>query len=222
MICISFFSSVYLLPPNEEILRYIVAKSSLEELTLLFGGKAVADIRKFAATMNIDKELALLKQEYMELFAVPTGRYVTPFEDVYRGNNVDGSQIRGPLLGECAVKVKKMYRQAGSEIEKECKEVPTHIGVELSFMCFLCKMELEVIAGKEADASNDQEKREDTGLIRYRDFQIKFLEEHLNKWFPQLSKSIQTNSRSLYYSSLALITEQFLSQDTAILLANEN
>ncbi len=217
-----FLSNVYLLPPSEDFLRYIVSKQFLEELSVLFGGNAVAVLREFAATVDIDKDLSPLKQEFLDLFAVPTGRYVTPFEDVYRGKMGKDQQTRGPLLGEYAITVKKLYRSSGAEMEKTCKELPTHIGVELSFMGFLCEMEAEAIANQEGETSYDQTNREATDPLRYRELEIKFLQEHLNKWFPQLSKSIQTNSRGQLYSSLAIITEKFLDQDTAFLLTIAN
>ncbi len=218
-----FFSTVYLHPPNVELLHQIVAKKEfLEELSVLFGKSTVAALREFATTVDIDKDLSSLEQEYMNLFAVPTGRYVTPFEDVYRGKTGNGQQIRGPLLGECAIRVRRMYRAAGTEMEKTCKELSTHIGVELSFMSFLCEMEAEAIANQEGETYYDQAKRGATDFLSFRELQIKFLQEHLNEWFPQLSKSIQANSRSQLYRSLAIITEKFLGQDTKLLLAMAN
>ncbi len=217
-----FLSTVYLLAPSENFLRYIVSKESLEELSVLFGGNAVAGLREFAATVDIDRDLSFIKQEYLDLFAVPTGHYVTPFEDVYRGKMGKDQKTRGPLLGECAIAVKKLYRSSGAEIERTCKELPTHIGVELLFMGFLCDMEAEAIANHEVEVSYDEAKREVTDFLRYREIEIKFLQEHLNEWFPQLSKSIQANSRSQLYRSLAIITEKFLGQDTALLLAMAN
>ncbi len=47
---------------------------------------------------------------------------------------------------------------------------------------------------------------------------IIFLQEHLNEWFPQLSRSIQARTESNFYRGLALITEEFLALDTAGLL----
>lgn len=217
-----FLSSVYLGPPSEDLLHYIAANSTIDELSSLFGEEAVEGLRGFAANVNIDKDIVFLKQEFMDILTVPTGRYVTPFEDVYRGNTVDGKQIRGPLLGECAVKVKRMYRQVGAEMEKTCNELPTHIGVELSFMFFLCEMQVEAATKDEGDWLQVQEKRNNTNYAKYCEIQIKFLREHLNKWFPQLSQSIQTNSRSLFYRSMAAITEEFLDQDAAFLLAKVN
>ncbi len=63
----SFLSSVYLLPPTQEILQHFVSMSFLEEISLLFGEKAILGLRKFASNVNIDKDLELLKKEFMDL-----------------------------------------------------------------------------------------------------------------------------------------------------------
>jgi TorA maturation chaperone TorD len=103
-------------------------------------------------------------------------------------------------------------------MDRECKELPTHIGVELSFMNFLCEREVEALQNEEGDGWNDKEERKDTDSIRYRELQIRFLQEHLNLWFSELSQSIQANAKSQLYRGLALITEEFLRWDTAGLL----
>jgi TorA maturation chaperone TorD len=218
----SFLATVYLRPPKQGFVRHVVAEDFLEELSSLFGGEAVAALKNFAATAHFDKAIPSLKQEYMDLFAVPTGQYVTPFEDVYRGKPVEGKQERGPLLGERAIAVRRIYREAGAEMDRECKELPTHIGVELSFMSFLCEMEAAAIHSEEGNGLQDQKKRKTTDSSRYRELQIRFLQEHLNDWFPQLSQSIQANAKSPFYKGLTLIAEEFLARDTASLSAQSD
>lgn len=205
-----FLSDIYLRPLSGDLLRRLVDKDFLEELAVLFGEGAVADLKNFAATAHVENDLVPLKQEYMNLFAVPIGRYVAPFEDVYRGETVDGNQQRGPLLGERAVAVKRIYRAVGAEMDQACKELPTHIGVELSFMAFLCDKEAEAL-------HNTGQEEELTNFVSYREHQIRFLQDHLTVWFPQLSRSIQAKAKSPLYRGLAQITEAFLTQDTSLL-----
>ena len=131
---------------------------------------------------------------------------------------MDGRLQRGPLLGERAIAVRRLYQQAGAEMDRACKELPTHIGVELSFMSFLCKREAEAISHEKGDAKPDTEQEETADSAKYRKLQIRFLTEHLNDWFPRLSRSIQANAKSRFYRGLARITEEFLAQDTASLL----
>jgi len=209
-----FFAAVYLSPPNRAFLQQLVDPAFLEDLSVLFGDKAVTELRSFANTTDVDGALDTLKQEFMDLFAVPTGRYVTPFEDVYRGKDSDGNQLRGPLLGERAIDVTRLYREAGAEMDREIKELPTHVGVELAFMSFLCEREAKAV---DTDAHTPSGHDEATGAERYRQLQKRFLRQHLNSWFPQLRLEIQAKAASSLYRGLALTTEEFLSRDAASL-----
>ena len=210
-----FLAAVYLRPPKLELVRYLLAEDLLGELSSLFGGESVADLKKFALSDYLDSDFASVDQEYMNLFAVPTGRYVTPFEDVYSGITLEDILQRGLLLGDRAIAVQRIYRETGADMDRACKELPTHIGVELSFMSFLCEREAAAIQDEEEQKLPADVKRTAADTIRYRQLQIKFLNQHLNAWFPQLSRSIQANAKSPFYKCLAQITEAFLAYDTA-------
>jgi TorA maturation chaperone TorD len=210
-----FFSAVYLSPIDEDLLRQLVDDVFLDELSTLFGEQAVAELRNFAATVSVEEDLPSLRQEYMDLFAVPTGRYVTPFEDVFRGKSAEGKEVRGPLLGERAIAVTRAYRGAGAEMESTCKELPTHVGVELSFMNFLCEREAAAHRNQNSGAVPDREKEERADQKKHRELQFRFLRDHLNQWFPQLSSAIQNSAGGPLYRGLAALTEEFLRHDAA-------
>jgi TorA maturation chaperone TorD len=212
-----FLSAVYLLPPNRDLLRQLTAVDFLEELATLFSCRPVAELESFASTTDPERDSNALKQEYMDLFAVPTGRYVTPFEDVYRAGTENG-QPGGPLLGSWAIAVIRLYREAGAMLESNCKELPTHVGVELSFMEFLCQREARALRAAH-ETREDTEQEQTAGGASYRALQIKFLRDHLSEWFPHLSRAIQARTRSALYRGLALLTDEFLSRDLAHLLA---
>jgi len=218
----AFLAAVYLYPPTPDLIQRLTAEDFLEELCSLFGEETVTDLKTFAAKAHPDSDVYCLDQEYMNLFAVPTGRYVTPFEDVYQGQTVEGMLKRGPLMGERAIAARRIYRQAGADMDWACKELPTHIGVELSYMSFLCEREAAAIRDEEGQAPPDEEKRAAADSVRYRELQIKFLNEHLNAWFPQLRLAIKANAKSLFYRGLAKITEAFLNYDTAWLLGRSH
>ena len=212
-----FLSNVYLRPLNRELLRPIVDKGFLEGLSALFGEESVANLKTFAASPHVDKDLASLKQEYMGLFAVPTGQYVAPFEDVYRGESVNGEQHRGPLLGERAVAVKRIYREAGAEMDRVCKELPTHIGVELSFMSFLCERQAAALRIEQGVEPLGQDEEQVMHSVTCHELQTRFLQDHLTAWFPQLHRSIQANTKSSLYRGLAQVTEALLAQESSSL-----
>jgi TorA maturation chaperone TorD len=202
-----FFSTVYLTPPSEDLLRQLADTEFLDELSRLFGDDTVAELKSFSESTDLEQESETLNLEFMDLFAVPTGRYVVPFEDVYRG---EGSS--GPLLGEQAIAVIRSYREAGAEMDREIKELPTHVGVELAFMSFLCEQEaVAVIEG----AVTPPERDPNADRSRYRRLQTQFLRDHLNSWFPNLSSEIQARASSPLYRGLAIMTEKFLNLDAA-------
>ena len=214
-----FLSAVYLSPIDEDLLRRLVDEDFLDQLSMLFGERVVVDLRDFAATVDVEEDLPSLRQEYMDLFAVPTGRYVTPFEDVFRGRSAEGKEVRGPLLGERAIAVTRAYRRAGAEMDGACMELPTHIGVELSFMNYLCEREAAVRRNQDSGAVPERPDEESAESTRYRGLQSRFLQEHLNQWFPQLSSTIQASAGGPLYRGLAELTEEFLSRDAASLVA---
>ena len=214
----AFLSTLYLRPPETTLLRQLFDPDCLAELAAFFGERALAGLRDMTPAGPAEQTAPILKQEFMDLFAVPTGRYVMPFEDVYRGGSPDSPEQRGPLLGVRAVAVNRMYRETGAQMDRTCKELPTHIGVELSFMSFLCEREASALSEEGRRDVPGQDKEQPVISTLFRQIQLRFLREHLNRWFPQLSKKIQANARSPLYRSLALLTEELLARDTVDLL----
>jgi TorA maturation chaperone TorD len=221
-----FLAAAFLRPLTPEALHQLTNPEVLNELAQMFGEEAIAALRDHAATSPGEAAAQSLQQEFMDLFAVPGGRYVTPFEDVYRGASPE--RKLGPLLGEHAVAVRRLYRAAGGEVEAHCKELPTHIGVELAFMSFLCAKEAaarcddaDASPSSEADASRSEEdaQRQGCATERYRALQGMFLREHLNAWFPRLNRAIQEQAASGLYRGLAELTEAVLERDAAWLLS---
>jgi len=219
----SFLSSIYLQSITEESLQQICDDLFLNDLAEVLPGDATTDLQRYLSTLDtsdLTGEVARLKKEYMSLFSVPTGRYVTPFEDIYRGKTADGQPHRGPLLGVRAIAAKKIYREAGAEMDSVTKELPNHIGVELSFMRFLCEREaVALIDGNIIDQDFDQNDDANTFSQAeiYRAYQIRFLAEHLTRWFPELNEEIQKKSNHVLYTSIANMTQEFLQQDLQML-----
>lgn len=123
------------------------------------------------------------------------------------------------MLGVQAIAVKIMYRMAGAEMERTCKELPTHIGVELGFMNFLCEKEAAAINNERETVLQDKEIGKVTDSHVYRELQSRFLRAHLNDWFPQLSQAIQEKANTHFYRAMAQVTEEFIARDTASLMA---
>jgi TorA maturation chaperone TorD len=212
-----FLAAAYLRPLTLEALRHLTDPGVLQELAALFGEEATVALKEFSTRGHGETRENTLQQEFMDLFAVPTGRYVTPFEDVYRGASAE--QQLGPLLGEHAVAVKRLYRAAGGEVEEDCKELPTHVGVELAFMSFLCAREAAAQSGEGDACAGEADANAPAPCAYYRSLQLRFLREHLNVWFPQLSNAIQEKASSGLYRGLAELTEVVLERDAAWLMS---
>ena len=210
-----FLSAIYLQAPTKDLVLNVIDAEFLEDLASLFSGSPVPELNNYAGSVDLENDFAAIQQDYMEMFAVPAGRYVTPFEDVYRGTRMDGNQERGPLLGVQAIEVKIMYRIAGAKMDRACKELPTHIGVELAFMNYLCDSEAAAINDGRATVPPDEETSTESSISIYRELQRRFLQAHLNDWFPQLSQAIQEKATTPFYRALAQVTEEFIARDTS-------
>jgi TorA maturation chaperone TorD len=115
--------------------------------------------------------------------------------------------------------VKRLYRAAGGEVEENCKELPTHVGVELAFMSFLCAREAAAQCGEGDISVGERDAKAPAPCAYYRSLQLRFLREHLNAWFPQLSSAIREKASSGLYRGLAELTKVVLERDAAWLMS---
>jgi TorA maturation chaperone TorD len=99
-------------------------------------------------------------------------------------------------------------------MDRTCRELPTHIGVELAFMNYLCDCEAAAIYAEPVTVPSDDGTGTASGISIYRELQRRFLKEHLNDWFPQLSQTIQEKARTPFYRALSQVTEEFIALDT--------
>jgi len=216
----AFLATVYLQPISEKFLQQVSEKSFLIELSDLFQSEAFDKLKCYLSSLtqeSLVEEVKLLKREFMSLFAVPTGRYVAPFEDIYLGKNQNGQIHRGPLLGVRAIAVKRLYREAGAQMDNLRKELPNHVGVELSFMRFLCERQAHTFVVKSEDAYSTMDSNEFSQWEVYRAYQIRFLSEHLNHWFPLLNEEIQEKSNQVFYRTISNLTQEYLAHDLDLL-----
>ena len=121
-----FLAAGFLTPPTAEMVAPMLEDDVLEELRERFGGDAVADLIAFKQTFSGDSDA--LDREYQDLFVVPLGRYVTPYEAVYRDERViDGQVVRGLLMGPSTLAVRALYREAGLDIAADLARDPARL-----------------------------------------------------------------------------------------------
>lgn len=198
-------AAAFLRPPADTLVAPFLDDATLATLAGRFGGDAVVELDRFRHAFGGDFEA--LDQEYQGLFVVPMGRYVTPYEAVYRDERtVEGEVVRGLLMGPSTVAVKALYREAGAEVAQDLLELPDHVGLELGCMDYLC--EAEACAWERGDSA---------AVTRARQLQRRLLTEHLLQWIPALRRRIRTNAPGPFYQGIADLTEAFVRQDAEAL-----
>src|SRR4030066_496172 len=100
-------------------------------------------VREASEMENISEELAA---EHTSIFVLPSSHL--PHEAVY----LDREKRLG---GRVTISVSQFYEKAGADVLESCIEMPDHIGMELEFMAFLCKMEKEMQGNADYTALKD-------------------------------------------------------------------
>ena len=196
-----FLLAAFLDPPSEAFLAPLLTDGFIEELEEIFGSAAVSELRQFVSGFQGDYEG--LDQEFQDLFMVPLGRYVTPYEAVYRDEReVDDTRVQGLLMGPSTLAVKQLYREAGADISENFKDLPDHVGLELACMQFLCEAE-----ARAWEADHHEEIR------RVRSFQKRLLDEHLLQWVPALCGRILERAPGPFYRGIASLAEVYLKRE---------
>ena len=181
-----FLSNAFTEPPSAERITSLRSDAFLRETPALFGADAAMVLKRFTTRPGSVNELHQeARQEFMNLFKVPTGQYLTPYESVFRDTReVAGKPVKGLLMGPSAVDVQKWYKLAALEICAEYKDLPDHICLELNYLAHLCGKEQEfAAAGGKAK------------LTRAWEMQRDFLSLHVVSWIGKLRGKVYEKSR---------------------------
>lgn len=193
-----FLASLYLEKPSEALIEKIADKSLLDELAQIFSESCLSHLRAFADEYSGDIES--LQVEYTGLFVAPFGQYVTPYEAVYRDEReVAGKKVKGLLMGESTLDVKRTIRKIGAEIDKSYRGLPDHIGLELQIMQFLCEQEAEAWEAEDKKLA-----------LKYLEFEREFLNGHLCEWAPALTAKILDNTKNNFFRGIVRMTREFV------------
>lgn len=196
-----FLSAAFLAPPSEALVDALCGHGFIGRLEQVFGPAAAEDLRQFTSAFQGDYET--LGQEFQDLFVVPLGSYVTPYEAVYRDQRTIGDNlVQGLLMGPSTVAVKQLYRDAGVAVSEDFKELPDHVGLELACMEFLCNEEARALEQQAVEHAR-----------RVRDLQNRLLHEHLLEWVPVLCARVREKACGPFYRGIAGLTLAFLRQD---------
>lgn len=146
------------------------------------------------AAGEMDLSLEALSQEQLSvdhaaLFIGPFELIAAPYGSVY-------SEGQRQLMGDTTINTLRFYENAGLALD--VKEPPDHIAIELEFMSYLCRKEVE------ASGAGDYKDAE-----KFRDMQIQFFNTSLG-WTQQFCDSIKQGSENSFYHSLADCLSRFM------------
>jgi TorA maturation chaperone TorD len=155
-----------------------------------------------------DLAIGDVDREYLDLFVIPGGRYIAPYESVFcdewlvppvlrRGTNPSetGDKIKGLLMGESTLSVRECYLEAGLLPEAD---LPDHIGNELRFLAWL--------SAEQARARPEEARK----VAEVRD---NFRREHVLKWIGELRERVEARERLGYYGVALRVAEAVLQDD---------
>jgi len=160
---------------------------------------AQIDINSILPAADDQPEIDLLAQEFTRLFFGP-GKHVSPHESVQLEKG------GGNLWGEETGIVKRFIEAAGFDYENSFHGIPDHICVELEF--------LGRLASREAEASDGGDVQNVTAL---RQWQYKFISEHLGKWLEPFTQRLKSSASSKFYPAFAELLSEFLATESLYL-----
>lgn len=199
------FATLYLEPPSPELLAGVLAWAETSPGDQDLRGAGIEYLRHYARAAG--ETIEALRQEFDDLFVVPLGRYVAPYESVYRDERTIGeATVRGLLMGPSTLSVLSAYREERLTVDAASCELPDHIGVELAFMGQLCRREQDARSAGDMSRAKQLMGR-----------QLRFLEDHLLRWVPQLNARICRHTSSDFFRGVACLSEEFLRADAAAL-----
>jgi len=198
-----FLAGAFRAPPDAAMLARLATDAFLEDAKSLFGETAPVGLVTFCAEHSSDDLASAVRQDFMDLLKVPGGRYVTPYESVFRDEReVEGERVRGLLMGKPAIDVQKWYRLGAFDVAEGYDELPDHIALELAYVGALCGRE------REFQAAGDEVR-----LTRALEMERDFLAGHLCRWIDLLAERVEAKAATPYYGAVARMASSIVHDD---------
>jgi TorA maturation chaperone TorD len=202
-----FLSAAFLAEPGPDFLAHLREESFQAALAEWFSAEVAENFQRVADAMDAEKSSDCARLEFTNLFLVPGGQHIAPYESVFRDTReIEGKEISGMLMGQSALDVQQWYRLAALEISSDFKELPDHIGLEFHYLAYLCEKEQ---AFGDADDTAKQ--------TRAREMQRDFLKAHVLSWLGDLAEKIRAKATLPLYPAIASLAVEFCQSDLATL-----
>ena len=160
------------------------------------GVEQVSDFFK-AHDVSDEKVFDSLNWDYTRMFIGPYNLPAPPWESAY----VSKERL---LFQEETLRVRRRYLKYGFLPSNHGHEADDHLSLELDFMYRLSELTLQRVKGLD---------QEDKGFKEVLYDQKKFLEEHLLKWVPDLTRDIVKSAKTDFYVGMAKVLKGFLEID---------
>lgn len=202
-----FLSAAFLESPTPEFLAHLRDDSFQAGLADSFSPAVVEEFDRVSAAKESEEFPRSAQIEFTNLFLVPGGQHIAPYESVFRDRReIEGREISGLLMGQSALDVQQWYRLAALEIAGDFKELPDHIGLEFHYLAYLCEKD------REFETLGDSAKQ-----TRAREMQRDFLKAHVLSWLAELAKQIRVKAKLPLYPAIASLAVEFCQDDLATL-----
>lgn len=196
-------SGLFLSAPSDEFLREVLSGEFLDGVEAVFGDHVAGHFRQFA--MKFDGDRTTLEQEFNDLFVVPAGKYVAPYECAFRERRLTGEgELPGLLMGRTTEQVLASYVEMGAD--PSSGELPDHVALELGFM--------QVLVNRERTAWDNGRQAEAISLLEK---EAQFLSDHVALWVPELCDSVFDKSQNDFYKGLARLTKALIATEMNLL-----
>lgn len=183
----SFLARVLLAPADEGLLSSLADPTLLPEWPLPLDDDSRRGIVLLGDAVAEEEPEDGLMADYNRLFVGPGHLLAAPYESVYLSRE-------GLLFDTPTMAVRAAYREFGLEAPALNREPDDHIGLEFSFLAFLCNHALDGL-----------EQGDEAAVQRALAGQRTFLLEHLLRWGPDCLRLVETNAATRFYRGVAAL-----------------
>jgi len=138
------------------------------------------------------QDLQTLLVDYARLFLGPVQPLAKPYGSFWLSGDTQ-------LMQDSTMAVLELYEQGGLEIDKDFRELPDHVAVELEFLYLL------TFTQNQARQRGDIEALSASQLLQGR-----FLDQHLGAWIGPFTAAVKAGAQTGFYRALAELTARFV------------
>jgi TorA maturation chaperone TorD len=195
---------IFLEEPSREFLEALVVGKGIEAFPLVEEHAELREGQRLVLTYLQQHDIRQqqiydrLHWDYTKLFIGPNELPAPPWESAY----LNEERL---LFQQETLDVRQAYLKYSLIPIDYLHEADDHLGLELDFMYRLCLLSKESWGNQHSDS-----------LLTILSDQKSFLQDHLLKWIPALTKDIAANAETSFYKGMARILKAYIELDVGI------